>query len=124
MVSPYRIQPKNTNDRTKRLQILILTTIHIANMTSKDIKWPQMTSLSMKQIQNIKKNKNILKTGSIHKNIEIKEQYSDEFLVENDLSLELAMQITSNDKTVRNNTVQELKEFNFQSLATPEKENN
>ena len=31
------------------------------------------------------------------------------------------MQIVSNDKTVRNNTVQDLKEFNSQSLATQAK---
>ena len=30
--------------------------------------------------------------------------------------MELAMQIISNDKTVRNDTVQDLKQFNFQSL--------
>ena len=38
MLSPYRIQPNNTNKRTKKLQILILTTLHIANMTLKDLK--------------------------------------------------------------------------------------
>ena len=32
--------------------------------------------------------------------------------------MELAMQIISNDKTVRNDTVQDLKEFNSQSLST------
>ena len=32
--------------------------------------------------------------------------------------MELAMQFISNGKTVRNVTVQELKEYNFQSLAT------
>ena len=35
--------------------------------------------------------------------------------------MELAMQIISNDKTVRNDTVQDLKEFNSQSLSTPAK---
>ena len=35
--------------------------------------------------------------------------------------MELAMQIISNDKTVRNDTVQDLKEFNSQSLATQAK---
>ena len=35
--------------------------------------------------------------------------------------MELAMQIFSNDKTVRNDTVQDLKEFNSQSLATQAK---
>ena len=32
--------------------------------------------------------------------------------------MELAMQIISNDKTVRNDTIQDLKEFNQQSLTT------
>ena len=32
--------------------------------------------------------------------------------------MELAMQIISTDQTVRNNTVQDLKEFNSQSLST------
>ena len=35
--------------------------------------------------------------------------------------MELDMQIISNDKTVRNDTVQDLKEFNSQSLATQAK---
>ena len=35
--------------------------------------------------------------------------------------MELAMQIISNDRTVRSNTVQDLKEFNSQSLATQAK---
>ena len=35
--------------------------------------------------------------------------------------MELAMQIISHDKTVRNDTVQDLKEFNSQSLATQAK---
>ena len=35
--------------------------------------------------------------------------------------MELAMQIISIDKTVRNDTVQALKEFNSQSLATQAK---
>ena len=32
--------------------------------------------------------------------------------------MELAMQIISNNKTVRNDTIQDLKDFNSQSLAT------
>ena len=32
--------------------------------------------------------------------------------------MELAMQIISNDKTVRNDTIQDLKEFNSQSLSS------
>ena len=35
--------------------------------------------------------------------------------------MELAMQIISNDKTVRNDTIQDLKDFNKQSLTTQAK---
>ena len=35
--------------------------------------------------------------------------------------MELAMQLSSNDKTVRNDTIQDLKEFNQQSLKTQAK---
>ena len=35
--------------------------------------------------------------------------------------MELAMQIISNDKTVRNDTIQDLKEFSSQSLTTQAK---
>ena len=35
--------------------------------------------------------------------------------------MELAIQLISNDKSVRNDTVQDLKEFNQQSLTTPAK---
>ena len=35
--------------------------------------------------------------------------------------MELAMQIVSNDKTVRSDTIQDLKEFNSQSLTTQAK---
>ena len=35
--------------------------------------------------------------------------------------MELALQIISNDKTVRNDTIQDLKDFNQQSLTTQAK---
>ena len=35
--------------------------------------------------------------------------------------MKLAMQLSSNDKTVRNDTIQDLKDFNQQSLATQAK---
>ena len=35
--------------------------------------------------------------------------------------MELAMQLSSNDNTVRNDTIQDLKEFNHQSLTTQAK---
>ena len=44
MLPPYRILSNNTDKRTKRLQILILTTISILNMNSKDFKRSQSIS--------------------------------------------------------------------------------
>ena len=38
MLSPYRINANNTNKRTKRVQLLILITIHTTRMTLKDLK--------------------------------------------------------------------------------------
>ena len=74
MLSPYRIQPNNTNKRRKK-------TLH-ANPDNNshhepDVKRPQMTSN--------KKNKNILKAGSVQENIEINEHYLDEILDNNDI---------------------------------------
>ena len=58
---------------------------------------------------------NKLKGGA---NIEINDKVLDGILHNNNLQLELAMQVISNDQTVRNDTVQDLKGFNSQSLAT------
>ena len=49
MLSPYRINPNNTNKRKKRLKILILTTIHSLTTTIKDLKRHQMTSKQLEQ---------------------------------------------------------------------------
>ena len=38
MLSPYRMNPNNTNKRRKRLNIMILTTIHTMKMMLKDLK--------------------------------------------------------------------------------------
>ena len=101
------------------VQILILTTTHNANLTLKDLKWPQVTPWQLKQIPNqMKKNRNILKAGYIQENIEINEHYLDEILHNNNSQRELAMQIIPNDKTVRSDTVEYLKEYYAQSLAT------
>ena len=37
MLSPFRIQPNNTNKRTNKAKILILTTIHMTKSTLKDL---------------------------------------------------------------------------------------
>ena len=54
-------------------------------------------------------------------NIEIDDEYLDEILHNNNLLVELAMQVISNDQRVRNDTVQYIKEFNNQSLSTQAK---
>ena len=38
MLSPYRIDPNNTKKRSKKLKILIFTTIHITKLTLEDLK--------------------------------------------------------------------------------------
>ena len=49
------------------------------SVTLKHLKGPQVT------LKQRKKNKNILKAGSIQENIEINDQYSDEFLNTKDI---------------------------------------
>ena len=57
----------------------------------------------------------------MHENVELNDEYLDEILRKSNSQKELAMQINSNDKTVRSNTVQDLKYFNSQSLSTTAK---
>ena len=54
-------------------------------------------------------------------NIEINENYLDEIVHNNYLLMDVNLQINANDKTVRSDTVQDLKEFNNQFLATQAK---
>ena len=121
MLSPYRINPNNTNKRTKTA-----SNGNFYNNARHDsnVKRPQMTSIDLKRPQSISeslhedepvRSKNKLKGGA---NNEINEHYSDEFLQNDDPKMEIAMRIFSNDKTVRKDTIQDLKDFNSQSLAT------
>ena len=82
-------------------------------MTSNDLKSTQTKSK--------KRNKYVLKAGSVQENIEINEHYLDEILQNNNCKMELAMQIISTDKTIRKDTVNDFKKFNNQSLATQAK---
>ena len=59
-----------------------------------------------------KKNKYVLKAGSIQENIEINEHYLDEILDNNNIQMDLAMQIISTDKAVRYDTIEDLNGFN------------
>ena len=84
MLSPYRIQLNNTNKRIKKvLKINFDNDSH----HELDVKRPQKTSNDLKttQTKSNKKNKNILKAGSVQENIEINEHYLDEILNKNDI---------------------------------------
>ena len=111
LLSPYRNQSNNTNKRIKKASSTIFDN---NSHRYHDLKRPQTTSngLVKPRIKSSKRNKNTLKGGSVHENIEINEHYLDENLHKNDIKTELAMQIISKDKTVRGNTVKGLKEFN------------
>ena len=113
MLSPYRIIPNNVKKRSKKAKIDDIS----------DLKRPQMTSNDVKTTSNetVKNKKNKLKGGSLQENIEINEHYLDKIHKNNNIQMELAMQLSSNDKTVRNDTIQDLEEFNQQSLTTQAK---
>ena len=82
MLSPYRINPNNTNKRSKKVK---KTDFDNDTLLNHDDKRPQMTSNDLKssQTKSNKKNKNVLKAGSIQENIEINEHYLDEILDNN-----------------------------------------
>ena len=84
MLSPYRINPNNTNKRIKKAK----NTISDNDLHEEpDDKRTQMTSNDLKstQTKSNKKNKNFLKTGSVQENIEINEHYLDEILDNNNI---------------------------------------
>ena len=109
MPSPYRINPNNNHKRTRKVKN---TDFDNDSHHEADVKRPQSTSNESSKKQ---KTKNNLKVGSIQENNETNEHYLDNSFKNNDSQMELAMQIISKDKTVRNDTVQNLKEFNQQS---------
>ena len=86
MLSPYRIQLNNTNKRAKKPSN---TKSDNNSHREPDVKRLQMTSNDHKttqtDIKSKKKNKNILRAGSIHENIEINDQYLVEILDNNDM---------------------------------------
>ena len=125
MLSPYRINPNKTNKRTKKAKN---TNFDNNSHHEQDLKRPQITSNEHNRPrptsnENSKKVKtrNNLKGGSVQVNLEINEHYLDGILDNNNIKVELAMQIISTDKTVRKDTIQDLKDFNQQSLTTQAK---
>ena len=69
MLSPYRIQPNNTNKQTKMVSN---TNFNNNQRLKHDLKRPQMTSNDLAKPElnttSTKRNKNILKTGSVEEN--------------------------------------------------------
>ena len=113
MLSRYRVQRNITKKPSKKVS----NKIHDDNPHREhDLKRPILTSSDLVKpdtnIESIikrtpnKKYKNSLKAGSLYENIESNNKYIDESLHNNIFQMELAMQIFSNDQTVRSNTVQ------------------
>ena len=84
MLSPYRIQPNNTNKQIKQAKNTNSSNNTQPNHNNKK---PQMTSYDLRtsQTESNKKNKNVLKAGSVQQNIEINEHYLDESFDNNDI---------------------------------------
>ena len=83
MISPYRINPNNSNKRTKKAKH---TNVDENTSPYNDQKKSQMTSNDLKRPQSTSKtkSKNVLRGGSMQDNIEINEQYLDKILDIND----------------------------------------
>ena len=79
MLLPYRNNPNNTNKRTKRNSNV---TFDNNSQPDSDVKRPRLTSFKPNTNSN-KKNKHVLRAGSIQENIGIDEHYPDEFLDNN-----------------------------------------
>ena len=82
MLSPYIIQPNDSNKRIKKANITKVDNnshqdhnLERPQMTSDDLKRPQSSSNDKKV-----KTKNNIKGGFVHDNVEINDQYLDEIL--------------------------------------------
>ena len=117
MLSPYRFQPNNTKKRTTKTSN---TKIDNNSHPDLDVKRNRLNSNDLKPTSNesVKNKTNNLKVGA---NIDINDEYFDEVLYKNDFQLDLARQVISDDKTVRSDTVQDVREFNSQPLTTQAK---
>ena len=78
MLSLYRINPNNTNKRTKKTSN---TNFDNNSYPDSDVKGPRLTSNDLKtNTKSTKKNKHALKAGSVQENIENYEHYLHEIL--------------------------------------------
>ena len=83
ILSRYRVNPNNTNKRTKKASN---TSFDNNSHRELDAKRPQVTSNDLKtNTKPNEKNKNTLKAGSMQENIEINEHYLDEILDNNSI---------------------------------------
>ena len=83
MLSPYRINPNNTNKRTKKTSNTIFD---INSHPDSDVKRPRLTSNDLQtNTKSNEKNKHVLKAGSVQENIEINKHYLDESLDNNNI---------------------------------------
>ena len=84
MLSPYKIQPNNT---IKRLKKVSNTNFDNNSHRDHDFKRPQLTSNDLvkpeSNTKSNKKNKNVVKSGFVHENIEINDECLDEILHNN-----------------------------------------
>ena len=83
ILSPYRINPKNTKKWTKKTSNTNFDTI---SHPDSDVERPRLTSNDLKtKMKSKKKNQHVLKTGSVQENIEINEHYLGEILDNNNI---------------------------------------
>ena len=84
MLLPYRVQPNNSNKRTKKVS----DTNHDNNShRDHDLKRPQMTSydLAKTTIKSNRRNKNNLKVGSMNEKTQFIDKFLDEILHNNNI---------------------------------------
>ena len=88
MLFPHRIPPNDTSKRRQQssnrghdVQRLQMTSkdLKTSQMTSNDLTQPETNTESTVKRTSNKRNKNDLKTGSVHENIEIDNKYVVEF---------------------------------------------
>ena len=84
MLSPYRINPNNTNKRTKKV---LKTNFNNDSYHEPDNERPRMTSNDFKtnQTKPNQKNKTVLNAGSLQEDIGINEHYLYEILDKNNI---------------------------------------
>ena len=83
MLSQNRNNPNNTNKRTKKISN---TNFDNNSHPDSDVERPRLTSNDLKtNAKSNRKNKRVLKAGSVQENIEINEHYLDEILDNNNI---------------------------------------